>query len=73
MVDTGSDRCYNNDIVNNKELNMYAREFQELAVKRLFRLNGNDYIKQSTRTARMLSNGRVFYIGQRETVHPIAW
>jgi hypothetical protein len=36
-------------------------------------LNGNDYVKQSSRTARMLSTGRVFYIGQREVVHPIAW
>lgn len=47
--------------------------FWELAVKRMFRLNGNDYVKQSTRTARMLSNGRVFYIGQTETAHPISW
>ena len=52
---------------------MYAREFWELAVKRMFRLNGNDYVKQSTRTARMLSNGRVFYIGKKEVVHPVSW
>ena len=52
---------------------MYSLMFWELAKKRMFRLNGNDYIKQSTRTARMLSNGRVFYIGQKEVVHPIAW
>lgn len=50
-----------------------SRMFSELTIKRLFRLNGNDYIKQSSRTARMLSNGRIFYIGQREIVHPIAW
>lgn len=49
------------------------RDFAELRIGRLFHLNGNDYIKQSTRTARMLSNGRVFYIGQKEVVHPIAW
>lgn len=30
---------------------MYAREFWELAKGRMFRLNGNDWIKQSTRTA----------------------
>lgn len=48
------------------------RMFWELAKNRMFRLNGNNYIKQSTRTARMLSNGRVFYIGQKEVVHPIA-
>jgi hypothetical protein len=47
--------------------------FWELAKNRMFRLNGNDYVKQSRRTARMLSNGRVFYIGQKDIVHPIAW
>lgn len=52
---------------------MYSLEFTEVRVGRMFRLNGNDYVKQSTRTARMLSNGRVFYIGQREVVHPVAW
>ena len=52
---------------------MFQHYFWELAVNRQFRLNGNDYVKQSSRTARMLSNGRVFYIGQRELVHPIAW
>jgi hypothetical protein len=50
-----------------------SRMFWELAVKRMFRLNGNDYVKQSTRTARMLSNGRVFYISQKEVVHLISW
>jgi len=58
--------------MNTKESAM-SRMFWELAKNRMFRLNGNDYIKQSTRTARMLSNGRVFYIGQKEVVHPIAW
>lgn len=48
-------------------------DFAELRIGRLFHLNGVDYIKQSTRTARMLNNGRVFYIGQREYIHPIAW
>lgn len=52
---------------------MYSLEFNEVRVGRLFRFNGNDYQKQSTRTARMLSNGRVFYIGQKDRVHPIAW
>ena len=50
-----------------------SRDFAELRIGRLFHLNGNDYIKQSTRTARMLSNGRVFYIGQKEVVHLVAW
>jgi len=48
-------------------------EFSELRIGRLFHLNGNDYVKQSTRTARMLSNGKVFYVGQRERIHLIAW
>jgi hypothetical protein len=52
---------------------MFKREFAELAVGRMFRVNGNDWFKQSTRTARMLSTGRVFYFGQKEVVHPIAW
>ena len=47
--------------------------FSELRVGQLFHLNGNDYVKQSTRTARMLTNGRVFYVGQNEPVHLIAW
>jgi hypothetical protein len=48
-------------------------DFEELRIGRLFHLNGNDYIKQSTRTARMLLNGRVFYIGRKEYIHPIAY
>lgn len=52
---------------------MYSREFKELGVGRLFHCNGNDYVKQSTRTARMLSNGRVFYFGQGDIIHPIAY
>lgn len=47
--------------------------FADLRINRLFHMNGNDYIKQSSRTARMLSNGRVFYIGKADIVHPIAW
>ena len=52
---------------------MFSKLFNEIRINRLFHLNGNDYVKQSTRTARMLSNGRIFYIGQKEVVHPIAW
>jgi hypothetical protein len=48
-------------------------DFADLRIGRLFHLNGCDYIKQSTRTARMLSNGRVFYIGKSEYIHPIAY
>lgn len=49
-----------------------AIEFKYVQVGRLFHLNGNDYMKQSTRTARMLSNGRTFYINKLEPVHIIA-
>lgn len=48
-------------------------EFGEFRIGRLFHLNGNDYIKQSNRTARMLSNGRTFYIGKNEIIHPIGY
>ena len=50
-----------------------AWDFKDLRIGRLFWLNGNDYIKQSTRTARMLNNGRIFYIGKAEVVRPIAY
>ena len=52
---------------------MTGLDFAELRIGRLFHLNGNDYIKQSTRTARMLSTGRVCYIGKTEYIHPIAY
>lgn len=52
---------------------MYSTAFKDLALGRMFRLNGNDYVKQSTRTARNINFDRVFYIGQKEVVHPVAW
>jgi hypothetical protein len=52
---------------------MTGLAFAELRIGRLFHLNGCDYIKQSTRTARMLANSRVFYIGKTEYIHPIAY
>lgn len=52
---------------------MFSKYFWEMHQRRLFRYNGNDYIKQSSRTARMLSNGRVFYFRQADVVHPIAY
>jgi hypothetical protein len=54
-------------------MDMFATEFRELRVGRMFRTNGNDWVKQSTRTARMLSTGLVFYFGQKEVVHPCSW
>lgn len=52
---------------------MYSREFWELSVKRMFRMNGNDYVKQSSRTARLLAYDRVFYFRKTEVVHPVSW
>ena len=49
-----------------------AIEFKFVQVGRLFHLNGNDYMKNSSRTARMLSNGKIFYINKVESVHIIA-
>jgi hypothetical protein len=46
-----------------------GREFQEIGVGKLFHVNGNDYMKQSSRTAKMLRNGRVFYFRKTEIVH----
>jgi hypothetical protein len=48
-------------------------DFIDISIGKLFHYNGNDYIKQSTRTARMLSNGRIFYFAKSEYVHRIAW
>jgi hypothetical protein len=47
--------------------------FSEITIGRMFHCNGNDYVKQSSRTARMLSTGRVFYFGQKEFAHLCAW
>ena len=49
-----------------------AIEFKHVQVGRLFHLNGNDFMKNSSRTARMLANGRIFYISKLEPVHIIA-
>ena len=65
--------CYNTHIATNKEHTMTGLDFVDIRIGGLFHLNGNDYVKQSTRTARMLSNGRIFYFGKTEHVHPIAW
>lgn len=50
-----------------------AITFADVRKDQMFHMNGNDFVKQSTRTARMLSNGRVFYIGQRDIVHIFRW
>lgn len=52
---------------------MYSIAFADLPVGRLFHADGNDYLKQSNRTARLLSVGRTFYFKKTEIVHPIAY
>ncbi len=71
-VDREATPCYNT-CLDTKEHSMGHWEFGEFRIGRLFHCNGNDYIKQSTRTARMLSNGRVFYFGKMEVIHAIAY
>ena len=73
LVDQKRPFGYNSSIVNKQEQTMTGRNFAELRIGRLFHLNGCDYIKQSTRTARMLNNGRVFYFSKTEYIHPIAY
>lgn len=48
-------------------------EFYQVSIGRLFRVAGNDWVKQSSRTAKMLSNGRTFYFKKNEPVHLISW
>jgi hypothetical protein len=38
--------------------------FRVVCIGELFKFNGNMYQKKSTRTAKMLSNGKTFYIEQ---------
>jgi hypothetical protein len=52
---------------------MTGLDFADVRIGRMFHIFGKDYIKQSTRTARSLSNGRVFYFSKGEYVHPIAY
>jgi hypothetical protein len=47
---------------------MTVRYFVFLEPGAVFDCNGNRYVKQSTRTSRMLSNGRVFYFRSGELV-----
>jgi hypothetical protein len=47
--------------------------FNLVKIGELFRYNGNDYAKQSTRTAMLLDNCRPFYFKQTEQVHIVKW
>ena len=47
---------------------MVVKEFAEVKIESFFHFNGNDYFKQSTRTARMLKSNRVFYFSKKEYV-----
>lgn len=50
-----------------------AVEFQELRKYRLFHVNGQDYSKNSSRTARELMTGRIVWFRQDQLVHLIAY
>lgn len=50
---------------------MTVRYFVFLQPGAVFDCNGNRYVKSSTRTARMLSNGRVFYFRSGDPVEAI--
>jgi hypothetical protein len=52
---------------------MTGVDFEDLPVGRLFHHNGNDYLKQSTRTAKLLAYDRVFYFRKNDYIHPIAY
>ena len=43
--------------------------FYELAINTPFQYNGNDYLKLSTRTAKMLDCNRTFYMGMRDNCY----
>lgn len=47
---------------------MQNKQFQELATGNVFRINGNIYVKQSSRTAWLVEYSRWFYFGKRENV-----
>ena len=48
--------------------------FKDLRIGQMFHFDGEDYVKQSTRTARRLMTGCAVYFGQKEgPVHRVAW
>jgi hypothetical protein len=48
---------------------MSWNHFESLTVGTVFEFNGNHFVKQSTRTARMLEyDRRLFYFGMKEVV-----
>ena len=49
-------------------------KFQDLRIGQMFHFAGEDYIKQSTRTARRVISGHAVYMKQTEgPVHRIAY
>lgn len=46
----------------------YKQEFNRVKLHQFFHLNGNAFVKHTTRTARMLKNGKVFYFGMKTVV-----
>jgi len=47
---------------------MYNKQFHELTIGNVFRMNGNIYVKESTRTVWLVEYNRWGYIGKRESV-----
>ena len=50
---------------------MLHKPFKFVEIGENFHINGNDWVKHSSRTARMLSTGRIFYFSQNETLKTI--
>ena len=42
--------------------------FRSIGVNTKFKMNGNTYIKKSTRTAKLIGVGRTFYFSQMDIV-----
>ncbi len=42
--------------------------FRSIGVNTTFKMNGNTYIKKSTRTAKLIGLGRTFYFSQMDIV-----
>lgn len=42
--------------------------FEELCRRQAFSFGGSEWVKNSSRTAKLIENGRIFYFGKREKV-----
>ena len=53
--------------ISSKE-NIMKITFRSIGVNTKFKMNGNTYIKKSTRTAKLIGVGRTFYFSQMDIV-----